>query len=179
MSNVLRLAIVDPDDNSRDALKSMLLGMDTIWLEAECSRYEFFVDVVGQTTPDIGIVSIDDDLEKALALIKELRHTSPDCNILVVSSSNDGQLILQAMRAGAKEFLTQPISVEELIGAVDRVSDGVAGSSGGKTRGSTIIAVAGATGGVGTTSVAVKCRLQARRERAEYCCPGRLGSCFG
>ena len=25
----------------------MLLGLDTVWLEAECSRYEFFADVVG------------------------------------------------------------------------------------------------------------------------------------
>ena len=41
MSNVLRLAIVDPNDSTRDALKAMLLGMEMIWLEAECSRYEF------------------------------------------------------------------------------------------------------------------------------------------
>ena len=46
MSNVLRLAIVDPNENTRDTLKSMLLGMDTVWLEAECSRYEFFADVI-------------------------------------------------------------------------------------------------------------------------------------
>ena len=54
MSNVLRLAIVDPSDATREELKSMLLGMDMVWLEAECSRYEFFADVVGQTHPDIG-----------------------------------------------------------------------------------------------------------------------------
>ena len=46
MTNVLRLVIVDPDDSKRESLKSMLLGMDMIWLEAECSRYEFFADVV-------------------------------------------------------------------------------------------------------------------------------------
>ena len=51
MSNVLRLAIVDPDDSKRELLKNMLLGMDMIWLEAECSRYEFFADVVAQPIP--------------------------------------------------------------------------------------------------------------------------------
>ncbi len=61
MSNVLRIAIVDPSDSSRDSLKSTLLGLDKVWLEAECSRYEFFADVVAQTHPDIGIVSIDSD----------------------------------------------------------------------------------------------------------------------
>ncbi len=59
MTNVLRLAIVDPNDATRESLKSMLLGMDMCWLEAESSRYEFFVDIVGQTNPDIGVIGID------------------------------------------------------------------------------------------------------------------------
>ena len=92
MSNVLRLAIVDPSDTSRNALKNMLLGMDIVWLEAECSRYEFFADVVGQTKPDIGVVSIDANPEKGLKLIEQMREIAPDCSVLVVSSSTDGQI---------------------------------------------------------------------------------------
>ena len=101
MNNVLRLAIVDPNDAKRDALKNMLLGMDMIWLEAECSRYEFFTDIVSQTSPEIALVSIDTDAEKGLDLVSRLGATAPDCAVLVVSSSNDGKLILRAMRAGA------------------------------------------------------------------------------
>src|SRR6188768_2228874 len=101
MSNVLRLAIVDPSDSSRNAIKNMLLGMDFVWLEAECSRYEFFADVVAQTNPDIAIINIDQDREKALKLVASLHQAHPKCNILVISSSADGQLILQAMRGGA------------------------------------------------------------------------------
>ena len=58
MSNILRLAIVDPSDGSRTTLKNILLGMDFVWLEAECSRFEFFADVVAQTNPDIGIINL-------------------------------------------------------------------------------------------------------------------------
>ena len=76
--------------------------MDMIWLEAECSRYEFFADVVAQTNPDIGMVAIDADHQKALDLVTRLSETSPNCAVLVVSSSNDGNLILQALRAGAR-----------------------------------------------------------------------------
>src|ERR1043165_5390882 len=100
MSNVLRLAIVDPNDLTRDALKSTLLGMDMVWLEAECSRYEFFADVVAQTHPDVGIVALNSNTEKALQLVAQLHDSSPECSILVVSTSTDGNLILRAMRAG-------------------------------------------------------------------------------
>jgi pilus assembly protein CpaE len=155
MSNVLRLAIVAPNDRERDSLKNMLLGMDMIWLEAECSRYEFFADVVAQTSPDIGLVAIDSDPQKALELVAKLGASSPNCAVLVLSSSNDGALILQALRAGAKEFLTQPLRIEDLLGALGRISERRGGHGDNRPRGCQVIAVAGATGGVGTTSVAV------------------------
>ena len=154
MGNVLRLAIVDPSDVNREALKKMLLGMDTVWLEAECSQYEFFIDVVGQTSPDVGIVSLDENSEKAIKLIEQLREVS-DCSVVVVSSSNDGNLILRAMRAGAKEFLTQPLTVDEMLAAFERVAEQRMGGGATKSRGCTCIAVAGAGGGVGSTSLAV------------------------
>jgi pilus assembly protein CpaE len=168
MSNVLRLAIVDPNDDSRENLKSMLVGMDLVWLEAECSRYEFFGDVVGQTHPDIGVVSIDHDADKALELIANVKELAPQCSILVVSGSTDGQVILKAMRAGAKEFLTQPVRVEDLVSAIQRIGRQQHGGGDGKSRDSTVIAVAGATGGVGATSVAVNvgCALASHPENS-------------
>ena len=72
MSNVLRIALVDPDDGSRESLKAMLLSMDTVWLEADCSRYEFFPDVIEQTAPDVGVVTLDSDPDKAVDLIQRL-----------------------------------------------------------------------------------------------------------
>ncbi len=163
MSNVLRLAIVDPNDIARDSLKSTLLGMDMVWLEAECSRYEFFADVVAQTHPDIGIVALDNNPEKALQLVTQLHDASPECSILVVSSSTDGNLILRAMRAGVKEFLPQPVRIEDLVAALERISDHRFGRGDRGSRTSNVIAVAGATGGVGTTSIAVNlgCALAA------------------
>lgn len=156
MSNaVLRLAIVDPNDQAREELKNSLLGLDHVWLEAECSRYEFFSDVVEQTDPDIGLIGLDSDPEKAIVLVKEVKEKAPNCAILVSSSSTDGNLILQAMRAGVKEFLTHPLQIEDLVAALDRVSQERFGDAGGRSRGSTVLTVVGATGGVGQTSIAV------------------------
>lgn len=155
MGNVLRLAIVDPHDATRERLKSMLLGMEMVWLEAECSRYEFFADVVSQTHPDIGVVCIDHNPERALQLIQEIHQQASECTILVVSSSTDGQMILRAMRAGAKEFLTQPVNVDDLVAALERVGSQRLRGGDVRARGCSITAVAGATGGVGATSLAV------------------------
>ncbi len=84
-----------------------------------------------------------------------LAVASPDCAILVVSSSSDGNLILQALRAGAKEFLTQPLQIEDLLAALGRIGERRFGRGENRPRGSQVIAVAGAIGGVGTTSLAI------------------------
>lgn len=70
------------------------------------------------------------------------------------------------MRAGAKEFITLPISLDELMLAFNRISDQKYGSSDGKSRGCRVIAVAVGTGGVGCTSLAVNigCNLAACRK---------------
>ena len=96
MSNVLRLAIVDPNDGSREALKTMLMGLEMIWLEAEASRYEFFADVVAQTNPDIGVVAIDANPDKAIELVGRLSRIRPNapCSPPLVQRR---QLILKAM----------------------------------------------------------------------------------
>jgi len=84
----------------------------------------------------------------------------------VVSGATDGSLILRAMRAGAKEFLPKPVKIEELVACLERIRERRFGKGDQKTRGSTVIAVAGATGGVGTTSVAVNLGCVLAREPA-------------
>ena len=168
MSNVLRLALVDPRDETREKLKSMLIGMELVWLEAECSRYEFFGDVVSQTSPDVGVICMDTSPEKAIALIERLRVSSPECVLIALSQHTDGPTILKTLRAGAKEFLTLPVNVEELLSTLNRIQEARFGSGDSRVRTCKMIAVAGATGGVGCTSIAVNigCNLAANPENS-------------
>jgi pilus assembly protein CpaE len=82
--------------------------------------------------------------------------------ILVVSARGDGQAILQALRSGAREFLTAPVVLEELLKALQRMHRVSQNGHGSRPDGSIInrvesqvIAVLGSRGGVGCTSLAV------------------------
>jgi pilus assembly protein CpaE len=163
MKDVQRIAIVDPSDVTREELRQVLLGMDSLWLEAECARYEFFFDVISQSSPDVVIVSLDSDQTKALQLISQLTQVSPDLPILAVSAKGDGQAILQALRSGAKEFLTAPVVIEDLLKALRRLRPRGDSRLGHETNGKStvgppvqqVITVLGSRGGVGCTSIAV------------------------
>ncbi len=160
MKDVQRVAIVDPSDSTREPLRNLLLGVESIWLEGESTRYEFFSDVIRQSDPDVAVVALDADHAKAMQLISELSGEFPGLPILAVSARGDGQSILQALRAGAKEFLTQPVVLEELLTALQRLrrvrNVGEAGQGNGVVKGeSLVLAVLGSRGGVGCTSLAV------------------------
>src|SRR5947208_5992263 len=95
---MLRIAIVDPSDNTRDPLRSLLLGVDFIFLEAESNRYEFFADVIQESPPDLAVISLDADKSKALNLVAQVAHDYPRMPVLVISADN--QAILQALQRG-------------------------------------------------------------------------------
>lgn len=156
MKSVIRLAIVDPNDVTRHSLKNLLLGIDTVWLEAECSRYDVFNDVLRQTQPDIALVALDSDQARAIEVIGSIHQAHPTCHILAISGHQEGSLILQAVRNGAREFLTSPLKLEEFLGAMERIRLVVNKTAGDTTvRTSQIISVAGVSGGIGCTSLAI------------------------
>jgi len=157
-----RIAIVDPSESSRESLRTLLLGVDFVWLEAECARYEYFFDVIQQSMPDLAIVALDADKTKALQMIGQLSVEHPKLPILTIS--HDHQALLQSLQKGAKYFLTHPVGLEDMLAALRRalgessnqndqssMSSGMIRQSGP----SQMIAILGSRGGVGTTSLAV------------------------
>ncbi len=162
-----RVAIVDPTEASRESLRALLLGVDFVWLEAECARYEYFFDVISQSVPDLAIISLDADKPRALQTIAQLSVEYPKLPILTISQ--DHQALLLSLQRGAKYFLTHPVGLEDLLSALRRALGETSGSvpemngstsqqSGGfngQSVNSMVIAVLGSRGGVGTTTLAV------------------------
>ena len=155
MTQLLRMALVDPNDQSRESLRLVLEGISDTWLESDCSRYELFAGLIEQSKPDIAIISLDSDLEKALLVIQQVSHESPDTSILAASAKTDGQLILRVIREGACEFLTLPLKPEELAAAITRIRRHRPTANVEEQRECQVVTISGANGGVGSTSLAV------------------------
>jgi pilus assembly protein CpaE len=161
MKDVLRIAVVDPSEATREPLRNLLMGVESIWLEAECARYEFFFDVIHQSELDVVVISLDADHAKAISLISQVSDQYPQLPILAVSKGDDGQSILKALRSGAREFLTQPVVLEELLTALKRLrqtritAESHHGNGFAKKLETNVIAIVGSGGGVGCTSLAV------------------------
>ncbi len=104
----------------------------------------------GAQLPDVIIVDTRGarGIPSSLAAVKR-QH--PGVGILVVGSESDPSVLLEAMRAGANEFLQEPIKRPALEEAVTRlIAHRAAPAAAGE-----LFAFIGAKGGVGTTTAAV------------------------
>lgn len=154
MTSHFKFILCEPKKPVRESLSKMLSSMGDLFLESECSSYLALDEALQASIPDLVVIGIDEDLPQALAMIRKIRAQTPNVAIMAVSSRNDGPTILETMRAGAKEFLTSPVEMSDLVQAIPRLCDSRA-RAGGPAATSGVIAVAGVTGGVGATSLAV------------------------
>jgi pilus assembly protein CpaE len=167
---MLRIAIVDPSDSTRDPLRSLLLGIDFVFLESESHRYEFFIDVIAESPPDLVIVGLDADKTRSQQLVNQLAHDYPHTPVLVISVDN--QAILQCLQRGAKHFLTQPVVLEDLLVTLRKVQAEAGLTTPGSPavptglRAGRTIAVLGTRGGAGGTTLAVNLAATLAADRA-------------
>ncbi len=93
------------------------------------------------------------DLRGASALpaaVSAFRRKHPDTGIVIVTSTLDPGLLVEAMRAGVTEVVPEPLESTALTAAINRVARSSDADDVGH-----VIGFVGAKGGVGTTTIAV------------------------
>jgi pilus assembly protein CpaE len=122
--------------------------------------------------PDLYVVDIRHDASSGLATIERLRAGHDGVPIFAIAAAAESDLILQAMRAGANEFVPwspgannqASRSMEESFhGAVRRAAARREASSAGARQPCVTYVFLGAKGGAGTTTVAVNSAVELAR----------------
>ena len=155
MMEVIRVVLVDPADQSRQALQRLLGEIKAVWIAEVCTTYQGAERRVAEIGPDLTIVVADSNTEQAAALIRAIAQAKPGAVVLPASTVREGAVILQLFRAGAREFLSLPAEVKELKETLERLFEGHAKPAPSADRGPHVIALMGTTGGVGCTTLAV------------------------
>src|SRR5262245_51782552 len=155
MRDVIRVVLVDPNEESRNALQRMLSAVSSLWIAEVFTTYQGVASRIAEIAPDLCLVTLDSDAIQAIDLIALASQSCPDAVVLPASATCDSTLILKSVRAGAREFLTLPTEATELVDIVMRLFRSRDDSMVSAVRGPQIITVTGAAGGVGCTSLAV------------------------
>lgn len=107
----------------------------------------------------ICVIDFDVNFEEALSTAERLVADCPEVFVFAISSRQEPDTIIAAMRAGCSEFLFKPLQNDRLMDAIGRVQSKQREKVRSKTRGK-VISVIGAKGGTGVTSVALHLALE-------------------
>lgn len=155
MKDAIRVLLVDPTDDTRQALQQLLGGLNQVWLAESCVSYQGTAKRVSEISPNLVLVTIDSDPTQAISLIQTIAQENPGVVVLPASRLNDSALILKVIRAGAREFLTLPAQPSDVLEALSRLIDRQDLTQTSGQKGPQVIAITGAAGGIGCTTLAI------------------------
>jgi len=128
-------------------------------LNAYPARYQI-ADLVASQEPNLCVLEVSDPPDRALALIPELLRVDAKLPIVVVLASNDPELVLRCLRAGASDFLMQPFTIEQVEAALQKLSRLRPGRT---TNPGKVYCVMPAKGGCGASTIASNLAFQFKR----------------
>jgi DNA-binding NtrC family response regulator len=113
-----RILIVDDDPSARSALEQLLGGEGYVVDAAEDGVAA--LAIAEERPPDVVVTDLDMPNMNGMDLLKKLREQDGDLPVIVATSLQDLGAAVQAMRAGAEDYLTKPIDFDALTVAVER-----------------------------------------------------------
>lgn len=71
--------------------------------------------------PDIVLMDITMPEMDGITAVKELKLINPDVKIAMLSAMGQQQMVIEAVKAGAKDFVLKPFQTEKLISVIKRL----------------------------------------------------------
>ena len=79
------------------------------------------VEIFQAEKPDVVLLDISMPEKDGLVALKEILAIRPDAKVVMLCSPGQEPLVLQAMRAGAKDYIVKPVEKERIIGVIHKI----------------------------------------------------------
>lgn len=123
---VVRVVIADDQRVVREGLASLLGLLGGIEVLGTAADGEEAIALVEQLGPDIVLMDLRMPRCDGVEATRRLRLMHPDVNVVVLTTYADDRSVLEALRAGARGFLTKDAGAEEIQQALAAVERGEA-----------------------------------------------------
>lgn len=158
MGPIVRVIIVNTDEEASADLRALLLSVPGVKIVAEVDEPALLEQALQQFPAEVLLVHLDPTpaaiMEVAAPLISERKDSLVTIGM---TEDRDAELVMQAMRAGMREFLWKPFPPERLTELLGKVGQE---APSGSRRVGRLIPVVGACGGVGATTIATNLAVE-------------------
>lgn len=123
MSTQLNIKIIIADDHDiyREGLRAFLSSCKGMEVIAEVSNGRLLANAVKHLQPDVILTDLKMPVMSGIQAIKEICTHPTKVGIIVISTFESDNLIIQALAAGAKGYIMKNADKEEIINAIESV----------------------------------------------------------
>ncbi len=120
----IKLLIVDDQTLMRDGLKSVLsLEKDFIVIGTASNGVEA-IKMIDTELPDIVLLDIRMPEMDGVTCIKNIKKMQPNIKVIMLTTFNDEEYIIEALAHGASGYFLKDIEMEKLISSIRDCSEG-------------------------------------------------------
>ena len=121
----IRVLVADDQRLVRDGIASLLSIQEGIQIVGIASNGQEAVDLALAVEPDVVLMDIRMPVMDGVEATRRLRAHLPDCQILMLTTFDEEELILEALRAGACGYLLKDIPAHDLASAIRAAHKGI------------------------------------------------------
>ncbi|GAB4072523.1 chemotaxis protein CheY [Barrientosiimonas marina] len=115
-----RILIVDDAAFMRMMIKDILTKND-FEVIGEAEDGQKAVDQFRELQPDLVTLDITMPGKDGLEALKEIKEADPDANVIMCSAMGQQDMVIDAIQAGAKDFIVKPFQGDRVIEAIQKV----------------------------------------------------------
>jgi pilus assembly protein CpaE len=180
-----RVLIVDDIADTRESIRRIIQFDHSIEVVGMAQLGSEAVKMAVQLRPDVILMDINMPDMDGITATEMIRKSAPSVQIIILSVQNDLSYMRRAMLAGARDFLTKPPMIDELISAIHRAgtmaheerakaeamsysiaSNGNPGAPQNNTVGKVVV-VYSPKGGTGKTTIAANLAVALKQEEGK------------
>lgn len=122
MNPAVKILIIDDNEMTR-ALLNLILRSDEYEVIGEADNAQTGLALAKKLRPDI--ILLDNVMPDAngITIIKPLKDALPDCVILMVTRTDDTDLVTEAIQSGAAGFIIKPFNTQSILETMHKARD--------------------------------------------------------
>ena len=162
MSDEISTIILTESEQTKDVMTLYLQEFGKFTLLEDISDLSEIFNVLSSMPKSLLLVDLSVNSQKYIDLVQNLSVACSGCKIVAISDSPSVELIVRAMRAGAKEFLSAPIIKSEFFDVLSK-AQAYFSENKPKVNKCRVLSIFSNKGGIGKTSIASNLALELAR----------------
>lgn len=117
----MKILLVDDSAFMRLLLRKILTraGHEVV---GEANNGREAVELYGELKPDVVTMDITMPVQDGIAALRDIKRSSSDAHVVMCSAMGQQSLVIEAIKAGAEDFIVKPFQGPRVIEAVGKVA---------------------------------------------------------